>query len=390
MAGTAEAGGAGRARRPAWAAIDLDALARNLRTLRGQVAPAGVLAVVKSDAYGHGAVAVARRLDAEGVDWFGVALAGEGAELRRAGVKAPILVLGTAEPGELDLYRAERLVPTVSSAAQLAMWAELSDAGAPQAIHLKVDTGMSRLGLAPAEVGEALAAIRSSPGLALGGLVSHLAAAEDLESPETERQLREFAALVGLLTPEERRAATVHLANSAGALYRPASRHDLVRLGLALYGVDPAGRVGALEPVMSVAARIVLVREVAAGTRAGYGGTWTAARPSRLAVVPVGYGDGYPWRLSNRAEVLVGGRRAPVAGRVSMDMTIVDVTGVPVEIGDEAVLLGRQGEESISAAELAERAGTIPWEVLCRFGLRLPRIAAGEGSGGADSARGRP
>ncbi len=379
MAGTAEAGGAGRARRPAWVAIDLGALARNLQKLRERVAPAAVLAVVKSDAYGHGAVAVARRLDAEGVDWFGVALAGEGAELRRSGVAAPILVLGTAEPEELELYRAERLVPTVSSAAQLAMWAGRAASGPPQPIHLKVDTGMSRLGLAPAEVGEALASIRASPGLALGGLVSHLAEAEDLEGAATERQLGAFRALVELLTPEERSAATLHLANSAGALYRPASRHDLVRLGLALYGVDPAGRDEALEPVMSVAARIVLVREVAAGTKAGYGGTWTASRASRLAVVPVGYGDGYPWRLSNRAEVLVAGRRAPVAGRVSMDMTIVDVTGIPAAVGDEAVLVGRQGEESIGAVELAERAGTIPWEVLCGFGLRLPRIAAGEG-----------
>ncbi len=388
MAGTAEAGDAGRTRRPAWAAIDLGALARNLRRLRERVAPAALLAVVKSDAYGHGAVAVARRLDAEGVDWFGVALAGEGSELRRAGVTAPILVMSPADPGELDLYAAERLVPTVSSAGQLAMWAERSGGGPPQPIHLKVDTGMSRLGLAAGEVGEALAAIRRSPGLALAGLASHLAEAEDPESPATERQMRDFQALVELLSPEERAAATVHLANSAGALYRPASRHDLVRLGLALYGVDPAGRDEALEPVMSICARIVLLRDVAAGARAGYGGAWTAARASRLAVVPVGYGDGYPWRLSNRGEILVGGRRAPVAGRVSMDMTLVDVTGIAAAVGDEAVLLGRQGEERVGAAELAERAGTIPWEVLCGFGLRLPRIAIGEGGGPESDGRG--
>ena len=388
--------------RPAWAEIDLDALAGNFRRLRDLVAPARVLAVIKADAYGHGAPEVGRALEAAGVELLGAALLEEGAEVRRAGVSVPILVLGVARAAQLPYYRRYRLTPVVSGLDQLAMWRDWlageGSAGGPeperrQPIHLKVDTGMTRLGIAEAELPRALEMVRESSHLELAGLLSHLADADLLESPRNPDQERRFARAVEALSAEERSRALLHLANSAGALHFPASRHDLVRLGLALYGHDPApdperGFDEALEPVMSVKTRTVLVRDVAAGTRVSYGGRWTAERPSRIGVLPVGYADGYAWRLTHRASALVRGRRLPLVGSVSMDMTFVDLTDLPpgeppVEAGEEVVLLGRQGGERITVTELAEAAGTIPYELLCLLGLRLARRYGGGPRAGA-------
>ena len=371
-----------RALRPAWARVDLDALEANADLLARAVAPARWAAVVKADAYGHGAAAVGRALAARGASLLAVALVEEGAELRRAGIETPVLVLGTVEAAQLAEVRRYRLTPTLSTPEEIALWREATAGeAAPVAVHFQADTGMSRLGVPPEEVAEALAAVRAAPGLELAGFMSHLGDAEDAESPRNPEQERRFAALLELLTPEERGRVAVHLANSAAGLHRPADRRDLVRFGLALYGYDPAGRESGgalgLRPAMSVAARVAQVREVPAGRAAGYGSRWIARRPSRLATVPVGYADGYPWRLTNRAEALAGGRRVPVAGAVSMDLTILDVTELgagEVRVGSEVALLGRQGGESIDAWELAEKADTIPYEILTVFGLRLPRV----------------
>jgi alanine racemase len=331
--------------------------------------------VVKADAYGHGAVGVSRALEAAGVDWLGVALLEEGAEIRRAGVELPILVLGTARPAKVALYRRYRLTPTVSSLAELALWSEWAmGESAPQPVHLKVDTGMGRLGVALGEVPQALAAVRAHPRLRFAGLLSHFAEADDLGSPRNPLQEGRFAEVLALLTSEERAGLVLHMANSAAALHRSGSRYDLVRLGIAIYGLDPV-RVPSqdLRPVMSVRARIVQLREVPAGTPVSYGGRTVTRRRSKIAVVPVGYADGYAWRLTGRAEALVHGRRVPIAGSVTMDMTLLDVTETGAELGDEVVLLGRQGGEEITARELADHAGTISWEILCHLGLRLPR-----------------
>jgi alanine racemase len=375
--------------RPAWVDVDLEALEHNLALLQRQMASSGALtmAVVKADGYGHGAVGVSRVLESAGVDWLGVALLEEGAEIRRAGIELPILVLGTARPAKIALYRRYRLIPTVSSLAELALWRDWTAGGSdPQPIHLKVDTGMHRLGVALDEIAEALDVVRSHPYLQLAGLLSHFAEADDVESPRNGLQEERFAEVLALLTPLERESALVHMANSAAALHRSASRLGLVRLGLAIYGLDPAVQSqrdnkddknskdgGGLRPVMSVRGRIVQLREVPAGTPVSYGGRTVTRRRSRIAIVPVGYADGYAWRLTGRAEALVHGLRVPVAGSVTMDMTFLDVTETGAELGDEVVLLGRQGEEEISALELAERAGTISWEILCHLGLRLPR-----------------
>lgn len=370
--------------RPAWVDVDLAALENNLAQVRGRLAGSStqVMAVVKADAYGHGAVGVSRALEAAGVDWLGVALLEEGAEIRRAGVEVPILVLGTARPAKIALYRRYRLIPTISSITELALWRDWT-AGQSEAqpVHLKVNTGMGRLGVALEEVPWALEMLRGHPGLRLAGLLSHFGDADDLASPRNDLQAERFDAVLSLLTEEERGRTVFHMANSAAALHRPASRHALVRLGIAIYGLDPASPAAPIDlrPVMSVKARIVQVREVPAGTPISYGGRTVTRRRSRIAVVPVGYADGYAWRLTGKAEALVRGRRVPVAGSVTMDMTLLDVTDAGAELGDEVVLLGRQGTEEITAAELAVHAGTISWEILCHLGLRLPRRFVREG-----------
>ncbi|HEV7671909.1 MAG TPA: alanine racemase [Thermoanaerobaculia bacterium] len=367
--------------RPAWVDVDLDVLDRNLAALRARMGSARILAVVKADAYGHGATGVSRALEAAGVDWLGVALLEEGAEVRRAGVDLPILVLGTARPEWLALYRRYELTPAVSSLAELALWREWSAGsatGAPQALHLKVDTGMGRLGVPLADAGRALEIIRSSPQLKLAGLLSHFANADDLTNAKNDRQESRFESVLAQLTARERETIEIHMANSAAALHRPSSRNTLVRMGIGLYGIDPVdpattGDETGLAPVMSLVARIVQVREVPAGTQLSYGGRTITERPSRIAVVPVGYADGYAWRLTGKAEALVSGRRVPIAGSVTMDMTLLDITDTDAVLGDEAVLLGRQGDEQITAVDLARQAGTISWEILCHLGLRLPR-----------------
>jgi alanine racemase len=377
--------------RPAWVDVDLDALEHNLAEIRRRLggSETRVMAVVKADAYGHGAVGVSRALEAAEVDWLGVALLEEGAEVRRAGVRLPILVLGTARPEKIALYARYGLTPTLSSLAELRRWSEwTARRREPQPVHLKVDTGMSRLGVSMDEVPGALEILRGSRGLRLAGLLSHFGDADDLESPRNPAQGERFTSVLALLTPEEREGILIHMANSAAALHRPESRYALVRMGIAIYGLDPAERPDHplpapqrtdLRPVMSVRARIVQLREVPAGTALSYGGRTVTRRRSRIAVVPVGYADGYAWRLTGKAEALVRGRRVPVAGSVTMDMTLLDVTEAGAGLGDEVVLLGRQEDEEITAAELAAHAGTISWEILCHLGLRLPRRYVREG-----------
>ena len=360
--------------RPSWAEVDLDALVHNLSVVRRRAAGAAVLGVVKADAYGHGAPQVARALAEAGIEWLGVALVEEGAELRRAGITTPILVLGPVRREQMALLARHQLTPAVSSLDQLTAWATWCvESQRMQEVHLKLDTGMARLGIEPEAVPRALAAVRGQPLLRLGGVLSHLSSADDLASPRSEEQARLFGELLGLLTPAERDGLWVHLANSAGALHWPQARHGMVRSGLALYGLDPAHQEAELTPVLSVRARVAQVRDLAVGAPVGYNCRWQAQRPSRIRVLQLGYADGYPWRLANRGEALVGGRRVPVVGAVSMDLVTIDLTDTDAALGAEAVLLGRAGGDEITAWELAERAETIPYEILTRFGLRLAR-----------------
>jgi alanine racemase len=355
--------------------VDLGALERNFRRLASTVAPARLLPVVKADAYGHGAAQVAATLAPLGAAGFLVARPEEGVALRAAGIGAPILVGSPSAGASLPWLARYDLTPVVSDLERLAeLEAFAASQGWRAGVHLKVDTGMHRLGVPIAAVPAAIECLRRSRSLRWEGLLSHLAEAEDPASPRNEEQARTFAAVVDLLTPEERRRIAVHLANSAGALRFPVLRHDWIRPGLALYGGEPAESGLGLEGVLALRAPLLQIREVAPGGRVGYGGRWRAERASRVGIVGVGYADGYPGGGPAGLEALVGGRRVPLAGAVSMDLLSIDVTGCDVCSGDEVTLLGVQADEEIRITELARRSGVLAYEILCRLRLRLPRF----------------
>ncbi len=355
--------------RPSQARLDLAALRHNLALARELAPRSRLMAVVKANAYGHGAVTIAAALDAH-ADALAVACIEEAMELRSAGIASPILLLeGVFEPAEYALAAEQDLWVTVENEQQLA-W--LERAAPPRPLHcwLKIDTGMHRLGVAPARAAECFRRLQASAGACDGiVLTTHFASADELDSSQTRDQLALFdAACRGLPGPRS-------AANSPGLLGWPDSHHDWVRPGYMLYGNSPfpgpQANADRLEPVMTLASSVISVREVAAGERVGYGATWTAQRPSRIATVTIGYGDGYPRLAANGTPVLVRGRRAPLAGRVSMDMITVDVTDVPgAAIGDEVVLWGK----GLPVGEVARCAGTIGYELTTRMPPRTPRV----------------
>ncbi len=377
-----------RGESPVRALVDLDAIASNYALLRQRVGPGRpVYAVVKADAYGHGAAAVARRLAAEGAEHFAVANAGEGVALRRAGVRGEIVLLSHAEPSGLALHRAYGLSPTLYDLVQAEGFAEASRACAePLAVHLELDVGMGRAGIRPEDLDACIALLRSAPGLRIAGTFANLSAANDPASPETDRQIGGLEAALARLRAAGVSPGRVHLANSAAVLLHARSWLDAVRPGLALYGVAPSKALEAsgLVAAMRLEARVVSVRRVPAGSRLGYGGRFTASRETTVAVLPMGYADGFRRSLSGKVDVLLRGKRAPVVGAISMDVTLADATGIGVQRGDRAVLLGRDGNEAITAWDLARAADTIPYEILCGIGLRVARVYAANASGSAD------
>ena len=341
------------------AEIHHDALSHNLGVVRRSAGGAQIFAVVKANAYGHGLVETARALVREGAHGLAVALPEEGFHLRDADLEVPVLVLNGIYGRAHERIVAARLTPVVYDVTDAKRFAALG-----VGVHLKVDTGMTRLGTR--DLGALLDAV---PNLRLDGLMTHLSSAED-DDATTDAQLDEFERAVDLVRERGHRP-TLHAANSAGTLLRPRARYDLVRPGVALYGVRPTpDSTLDLRPVMRLVAPIARVVEVSAGTSVGYSRTWTAARRSRIATLAIGYGDGYPRALSNRGEVIVRGVRCPVVGNVSMDLTGVDVTEVPAcRQGDEAVLIG----DGLRPENVADRAGTIAYELLCSISERVPR-----------------
>jgi alanine racemase len=359
--------------RPTRAEVDLDALAHNLAVVRRVAAGARVLAVVKADGYGHGVVPVAARLEEAGVDGFGVALAEEGLELREAGVGAEILVLNGVYGGAHADVLAAGLTPVVYDLATVEAFHH-AWGGAPFSVHVKVDTGMSRLGVCVHELARFFDELARFPEVRVSGFMTHLAAA-DTDDEFTVDQLRKFNAALHEVRAHGHRPRTVHAANTAATFAHPGSRFDLVRPGLALFGYSSVGGAEDLRPVMRLRTEIIALREIAPGTGVGYDRTWRASRPTRVATVPVGYGDGLMRRTSNAGFMLVGGRRCAVVGRVSMDLTTLDVTDVPeARVGDEVVILGDQGDERLGAQDLADAAGTIPYEALTAVSRRVPRF----------------
>jgi alanine racemase len=368
--------------RPTRAEVNLAHLRHNLRFVQRAAAGAAVWAVLKADGYGHGAKAVARTLERAGANGICVALLEEGIELREAGIQVPILITGGYYGRAWGELLRHDLTPVVHDPAQLeAIADEVKFAGAePHAIHVKIDTGMARLGVLPADVGAMAKALHRFPEVRLHGLMTHFACADSSDPESIEHQLDLFEAATLALRKEGITPELRHAANSAALLRSPRSCYDVVRPGIALFGVEPAaGLCPELRPVMRVRSEIAALRDLPAGAPVGYGRTFVTTRPSRIATVPVGYADGFCRGLSNRGSLLVRGKRAPVVGTVSMDMTMLDVTEIAdVRVGDECVVLGSQkgplGQDEITAAEIARTLGTIPWEILTDISRRVPRF----------------
>jgi alanine racemase len=363
------------------AVIDLAAVDHNLRLLTRAVAPAAVWAVVKADAYGHGAVPVATVALRAGAQGLCVALTDEGLHLRRHGITAPILVLSPQPPHDVDRAVAAGLTLTVHSVEQVHWVADGARRHAQEhvPVHVKVDTGMHRVGVTPREAHHVVRAIvEHAPLLSWDGVFSHLACADDPDHDLTPRQIERFTELVARLEADGLAGARRHLANSAGALAWPSAAHDLVRAGIALYGIEPgpgvAEHCGDLRRVMTLRARVSMVKTVPAGAGVSYGWRDVLERDTVVATVPLGYADGVPRRLSTTGgEVLIAGVRRRILGVITMDQFMVDCGDDDVAVGDEVVLLGRQGTESIRAEDWAERLGTIPYEIVCGISARVPR-----------------
>lgn len=362
--------------RPTVAMVDLEAIRHNIGVLKPERAE--VMAVVKANGYGHGSVQVARAALSAGATWLGVALVEEGIALRDAGITDRILVLSEFPPGSEKEALAAGLIPTLYTEDGLRRLAEAAGSiGRSIGVHVKVDTGMHRVGIDPDQVPPFVSSLRDS-GLELEGLWTHFAKSEETGDPFTSSQLERFDGVSAVL----REGGTVpryrHAANSAAIMSRPDSHLDLVRLGIAMYGLCPgpallAEACSALRPAMSLKSAVTLSKRVPAGEAISYGQRYTLQRASTIATVPVGYADGYSRLLSDKAEVLIRGRRYPVAGTVTMDQLMVDCGDDPVEAGDEVVVMGKQAREQITADDLAAWMGTINYEVVCAMSERVPR-----------------
>lgn len=375
--------------RPTRAVIDLDALSRNFHRIASAL-PRGceVMPVVKADAYGHGAEAVAPRLEKEGARSFAVAVVEEGVELRRAGVLSEILVMGWTGDGQLPELLRFGLVANVHRFEMLDDLASFARGrGVRVSVHIKFDTGFTRLGFRPEDLGELIGKLEMNRDvLEISGAFQNFATADSEDRTQVHQQIRTFSGMVGRLGEAGFRPPVIHVSNSAGTLRPPHWPEDLpaparVRPGLILYSRFPGVSGPEFEDVMSFTTVVDQVKRVPAGTRVGYGGTFLTSRASTLAILPVGYADGVPRSLSGRGSVLVQGARCPIVGRVSMDLTAVDVTDLPEppSPGDPVVLFGRQGAERLGVEELAEVAGTVGWEILCGVGPRVPRVILEEG-----------
>ena len=358
----------------AWIELDLDALANNARVLRETAGEATVIAVVKANAYGHGASIIGPALEAAGIERFAVVFLPEAVALREAGVTRPVLVLGHSFPEDAEAAVAGDITLTVDTAAlaEALSGAALRARTAPAPVHIKVDSGMHRFGLTPTEVAALAERVRALEGVTLEAIWTHLANADHADDSFTVEQDAVVAQAIRLAGPVPMR----HIANTATTIRHPEFRYDAVRTGLGLYGAVPSHTPNpGVRPVLSMKARLARVFDVAPAEGVSYGLTWRAQRPSRVALVPIGYADGYHRALSNRGHVLAGGRRCPIVGLICMDHFLIDVTDVPgAAAGDEAVLIGEQGGETITAAEVAAAIDTISYEVLAGLNRRLPRV----------------
>jgi alanine racemase len=368
----------------AWVEIDLSALAHNVRQIKSLLAAEiSMMAVVKADAYGHGAIDIARTVVAEGVEWLAVATVTEGIELRTAGIVAPILILGGVN-SEVQVQKIAKwgLTPTICNVEQAIVISKAIarlPSSTPLIVHLKLDTGMSRLGTDWQQSVDFFSQVKSLPYLQIGGLYSHLATADEIDRTVMEMQLDRFEQAVAAIAAAGHVLPLLHLANSAGILVSDRLHYQLVRPGLILYGLCPAPHLQHkidLQPVLSVRSRVNQIKEITAGTGVSYGYRFIADRDILLAVVDIGYADGIPRRLSNRIQVAIRGQLVPQIGSITMDRIVLDVSQIPdLQVGEIVTILGRDGSVQITADDWANELGTISWEILCGFKHRLPRIS---------------
>jgi len=375
------------ATRPTWAEVSLGALRHNFRVVQQHIGSGvTVCAVVKADAYGHGAVECARALEEEGARWFGVTSLDEAIPLREAGLRGNILLLTGFWRGEQEEIVRLKLTPTVWEVEQVELLEKAAAAlGVRHPVHLKVDTGMGRLGVAPEDLPRICAVLRASQHLQVEGLSTHLASSEVLDAPSVPEQLQAFDEARMFLDNEGIAPPLIHVANTGAVVSLPDSWHTMVRPGIALYGyylpferagreVSGAGLRLPVKPALTWKTRILSLRDVPANQALGYGGIYVTKAPSRIAVLPVGYADGFNRALSSRGRVIVREHYAPIVGRISMDLTLVDVTGLPgVAVGDEAILLGSSDGLTVDAREHAALANTVLYEILCGISKRVPR-----------------
>lgn len=372
--------------RPSWIEIDLDAIEHNAAEIASHIAPAALCAVVKADAYGHGDIPVAEAAIRGGAAYLAVALVEEGVRLREADVDVPILVLSEPTLDEMELIVIHGLVPTAYRMSFVDLLAEVAENATtvPYPVHLKLDTGMHRVGAPPVEAFEIARRIDADPRLYLQGVYTHFPTA-DSDHEYTRRQDGALTQFVHALEDEGIHPRLIHAANTAAAFELEVTRHDLCRVGLGLYGLRPSPSTGPdldLRPAMKVVSHVAYTRRLPAGARPSYGRRRALTGAHNVATVPIGYADGVPRSLTDTATVLINGNRYPYAGTVTMDMVVVDLGDDAASVGDEVVLLGPQGDDEISADDWADLMGTITWEVVCHFGPRLPRRYVGGGRGG--------
>jgi alanine racemase len=367
----------------AWVEIDLSALAHNVRQIQGLLAPqTKIMAVVKADAYGHGAIDIARTVIAEGVEWLAVATVTEGIELRTAGIIAPILILGAVNSDEqvqaIATWSLQPTICTIKQATLISKAIAKLQPNSPLLVHLNLDTGMSRLGANWQEAASFFSEVASLPYLEIDSLYSHLATADELDQTVLELQLQRFQQSTAAIRAAGYRLPRLHLANSAGILVSERLHYQLVRPGLILYGLCPAPHLQSsidLQPVLSVRARISQIKDIEAGTGVSYGYRFIADRDLRIAVVDIGYADGVSRRLSNKMQAIVRGQLVPQIGSITMDRIMIDITKIPdLQVGEVVTILGRDGKVEITADDWANELDTISWEILCSFKDRLPRV----------------
>ncbi|MBD2438481.1 alanine racemase [Nostoc sp. FACHB-110] len=367
----------------AWVEVDLGALSENVKQFKQFLSPSTqLMAVVKADAYGHGAVTVSQTALQAGADWLGVATVPEGIQLREAGIQAPILILGAAQtPEQIHAIAHWKLQPTLCSPKQAFIFSNILETinyASPIPVHIKLDTGMSRLGTNWQEATEFVQSVYRLPHLTIASIYSHLATADSPDPAIMQEQHQRFETAIAQIKAMGIKIPRLHLANSAATLADRNLHYDMVRVGLGVYGLSPAAHLNhqiRLKPVLQVKARITQIKTIAAGTGVSYGYQFVAPKQMRIAVVGIGYADGVPRNLSNKMQVLLHGQRVPQIGAITMDQLMIDVSTIAdIQEGEVVTLLGDQGQEQITADDWAAQLNTISWEILCGFKHRLPRV----------------